>query len=69
MKFKEARKLIDEGKRIRRQSWDSKDYYLPVSKEEEIEGHPYLTFEDIDADDWVVFGKRKFCSKCKQEVI
>ncbi len=69
MNFEEARKQIRKGKRVRRKSWYHKDFSLPISKEQEEEGVPYLTLEDIDADDWEVYKKVKFCSKCKQEVI
>jgi len=68
MNFKEARDKIKEGKKVRRKSWYYQDYSLPVSKEEQHEKIPFLTFEDIDADDWEVFKKVKFCKQCKQEI-
>jgi len=68
MNFKEARKMLEEGKKIRRISWENKDFSLPISREEVEESVPYLTIEDIDAEDWIVYGKRKFCKCCKQEI-
>lgn len=69
MDFNKAKRLmIEEGKKIRRKGWSNKDFSLPVSKEESEEKVPYLTIEDIDAKDWEVYGKRKFCKSCGQEI-
>ncbi len=68
MKFKEARKMLEDGKKVRRKSWSNKDFSLPISLADQEEGIPYLSIEDIDANDWEVVGKRKFCKQCKQEI-
>ena len=69
MKFEEARKKIKKGKKVRRDSWKNKDFFLPVKIEyEEDEYQPYLTFEDIDADDWVIYKKKIYCRTCGREL-
>ena len=68
MNFKEARKLLEKGKRIKRESWRNKDFSLPISLEEQEEGYPYLTIEDIDADDWIIYKKKIYCKECGREL-
>jgi len=65
MNFEEARKLIEKGKKVKRKSWKNKEFYLPVDDDE---GHPYLDFEDIDAEDWEIYKKKKYCKECGKEL-
>lgn len=67
MKFEEARELIKKGKKVRRKSWKFKDFFLPV-KDDYGEHQSYLEFEDIDADDWEIYKKKKYCKECKREL-
>ena len=67
MKFEEARKLLEKGKKIRRKSWSHKDFFLPV-KEDYGEDQPYLTLKDIDANDWEVYNKKVYCKECGREI-
>ena len=66
MNFKDARKLLEKGKRIRREGWTNKDFSLPASEEELEEGIPYLTIDDFDAKDWIVYKKIKRCKLCRR---
>ena len=68
MRFEEARKILEKGKRIRREGWNNKDFSLPISLEEQEEGVPYLTIEDIDANDWIIYKKKKYCKECGREL-
>lgn len=68
MKFEEARKLLENGKRIRRKNWNNKDFSLPITKQEQDEGVPYLTIEDIDANDWIIYKKKIYCKSCGREL-
>ena len=57
--FKQARDWINYGKKVRRKFWANKKFFLPVEKEYPENYEPYLTFEDIDALDWEIFGEPK----------
>lgn len=66
MDFKEARELIKKGKKIKRESWKNKDFFLPVGKD--YDDQPYLDFNDIDANDWIVYKKKVYCKTCGGEL-
>lgn len=66
MKLQEARELIKKGKKVRRECWINKNFFLPVG--EDYDNQPYLDFDDIDANDWVIYKKKIICKTCGREL-
>lgn len=55
MKTYEAIKLLEEGKKVRRTSWEEKDNYIYLNKEGTLRhsnGNRYRLEHHITRDDW-----------------
>ena len=55
MKTYEAIKLLEEGKKVRRTSWEEKDNYIYLNKEGSLRhsgGNRYRLEHHITRDDW-----------------
>lgn len=74
MNVTEALKALNEGKKIRRVSWGTNKAY-GIEKEESISFGGkfkkciYLTYKDLQADDWEVVDRKNILSKKEKEYL
>jgi len=59
MKFEEAIKLLKEGKKVRRKSWDDKKGFWIMQDDclKSSGGYPSMCFDNFTATDWEVVGE------------